>query len=75
MPDIAIANRTKRVLLGLIGTPIAHSAAPAMHEAAAHAAGFELHYHLIEVEGAGRADLAVILDGVRRMGFSGINVT
>ena len=31
MPDIAIANRTKRVLLGLIGTPIAHSAAPAMH--------------------------------------------
>jgi shikimate dehydrogenase len=75
MPDIAIANRTKRVLLGLIGTPIAHSAAPAMHEAAARAAGFELHYHLIEVAGAGRADLAVILDGVRRMGFSGVNVT
>lgn len=75
MPDIAIANRTKRVLLGLIGTPIAHSAAPAMHEAAARAAGFELHYHLIEVAGAGQADLAVILDGVRRMGFSGVNVT
>lgn len=75
MPDIAIANRTKRVLLGLIGTPIAHSAAPAMHEAAARAAGFELHYHLIEVAGAGRADLVAILDGVRRMGFSGINVT
>jgi len=75
MPDIAIANRTKRVLLGLIGTPIAHSAAPAMHEAAARAAGFELHYHLIEVAGAGRADLVAMLDGVRRMGFSGINVT
>ncbi|HEV2555936.1 MAG TPA: shikimate dehydrogenase [Bosea sp. (in: a-proteobacteria)] len=75
MPDIAIANRTKRVLLGLIGTPIAHSAAPAMHESAARAAGFELHYHLIEVAGAGRADLVAILDGVRRMGFSGINVT
>lgn len=75
MLDIAIANRTKRVLLGLIGTPISHSAAPAMHEAAARAAGFELHYHLIEVAGAGRADLVAILDGVRRMGFAGINVT
>lgn len=75
MPDIAIANRTKRVLLGLIGTPIAHSAAPAMHEAAAREAGFELHYHLIEVAGAERADLVAILDGVRRMGFSGVNVT
>jgi shikimate dehydrogenase len=38
MPAFPIANRTKRVLLGLIGSPIAHSAAPAMHEAAARAA-------------------------------------
>ncbi|KPF72649.1 shikimate dehydrogenase [Bosea sp. AAP35] len=75
MQGYPIANRTKRVLLGLIGTPIAHSAAPAMHEAAAHAAGFELHYHLMDVAGAGRADLIAMLDGVRRMGFSGINVT
>lgn len=75
MPAYPIANRTKRVLLGLIGSPIAHSAAPSMHETAAARAGFELHYHLIEVAGAGRADLAAILDGVRRMGFSGVNVT
>lgn len=75
MPGFPIANRTKRVLLGLIGSPIAHSAAPSMHEAAARAAGFELHYHLIEVAGAGRGDLAAMLDGVRRLGFSGINVT
>ena len=75
MPGFPIANRTKRVLLGLIGSPIAHSAAPWMHEAAARAAGFELHYHLIEVAGAGRDDLAAMLDGVRRLGFSGINVT
>lgn len=75
MPAFAIANRTKRVLLGLLGSPIAHSAAPAMHEAAARAAGFELHYHLIDVAGAGRDDLAAMLDGVRRLGFSGINVT
>ncbi|POR51365.1 shikimate dehydrogenase [Bosea psychrotolerans] len=75
MPAFPIANRTKRVLLGLIGSPIAHSAAPAMHEAAAGAAGFELHYHLIDIAGAKAADLAVILDGVRRLGFSGLNIT
>ncbi|SFH95909.1 shikimate dehydrogenase [Bosea sp. OK403] len=75
MPAFPIANRTKRVLLGLIGSPISHSAAPAMHEAAAGAAGFELHYHLIDIAGAKEADLAVILDGVRRLGFSGLNIT
>lgn len=75
MPGFPIAKRTKRVLLGLIGSPIGHSAAPAMHEAAARAAGLELHYHLIEVAGAGRDDLAAMLDGVRRLGFSGVNVT
>lgn len=75
MPEFPIANRTQRVLLGLIGSPIAHSAAPAMHEAAARAAGIALHYHLIEVAGAQPADLAAMLDGVRRLGFSGVNVT
>lgn len=75
MPAFAIANRTKRVLLGLIGSPIAHSAAPAMHEAAARAAGLALHYHLIEIASARRDDLAAMLDGIRRLGFSGVNVT
>lgn len=75
MPAIAVANKTTRVLLGLIGSPIAHSASPAMHEAAARAAGFEAHYHLIEVAGATRDDLAAMLDGVRRLGFAGVNIT
>ncbi len=75
MPGFPIAKRTKRVLLGLIGSPISHSAAPAMHEAAARAAGMDLHYHLIEVAGAGSDDLVAMLDGVRRLGFSGVNVT
>jgi shikimate dehydrogenase len=75
MPASVNAKRAKRVLLGLIGYPIAHSATPAMQEVAARAAGFEAHYHLIEVEGAGKGDLAAMLDGVRRLGFSGINVT
>jgi len=75
MPASVNARKAKRVLLGLIGYPIAHSATPAMQEAAARAAGFEAHYHLIEVEGAQRDDLAAMLEGVRRLGFSGINVT
>lgn len=75
MSDIVTAKKAKRVLLGLIGSPIAHSATPAAQEAAARAAGIEAHYHLIEVAGARRGDLVAMLEGVRRLGFSGINVT
>ena len=64
-----------RFLTGLIGYPIAHSAAPAMHEQAARALGVHCHYQLIEVAGAGRDDLRAMLDGVRRLGFAGVNVT
>jgi shikimate dehydrogenase len=65
----------KRFLTGLIGAPIAHSASPAMHEAAAQALGLRCHYQLIEVAGAGREGLRELLDGVRRLGFAGVNVT
>ncbi|WP_407149305.1 shikimate dehydrogenase [Bradyrhizobium sp. ORS 86] len=64
-----------RFLTGLIGYPITHSAAPAMHEQAATALGVRCHYQLIEVKGAGRDDLRAMLDGVRRLGFAGVNVT
>lgn len=64
-----------RFLTGLLGAPIAHSASPAMHERAAEALGLRLHYHLIEVAGCGREQLKVLLEGVRRLGFAGINVT
>ncbi|MGC2087345.1 MAG: shikimate dehydrogenase [Bradyrhizobium sp.] len=63
------------VLTGLIGAPIKHSASPAMHEAAAAAVGLRGHYQLIEVAGADRAQLRGLLDGVRQMGFAGVNVT
>jgi quinate/shikimate dehydrogenase (NAD+) len=66
---------TDRFLTGLIGAPIAHSASPAMHEQAAEALGVRCHYHLIEVAGAGREQLKALLDGVRRLGFAGVNVT
>ena len=64
-----------RFLTGLIGYPIAHSAAPAMHEKAAAALGVRCHYQLIEVKGAGRNDLRAMLEGIRRLGFAGVNVT
>jgi shikimate dehydrogenase len=62
-------------LLGLIGSPIMSSAAPAMHEAAADALGQRAHYRLIDVPGADQAKLKAMLDGVRLLGFSGVNVT
>jgi shikimate dehydrogenase len=64
-----------RFLTGLIGYPIAHSAAPAMHEAAAAALGCRGHYQLIEVADSSREDLRAMLDGIRRLGFAGVNVT
>jgi shikimate dehydrogenase len=69
------APADRRFLTGLIGAPIAHSASPAMHEWAAEALGAHCHYQLIEVAGAGREELRLLLDGVRRLGFAGVNVT
>jgi shikimate dehydrogenase len=66
---------SRHVLSGLLGAPIAQSAAPAMHERAADALGLRCHYQLIEVAGAGREELKLLLEGVRRLGFAGINVT
>jgi shikimate dehydrogenase len=62
-------------LLGLIGMPIAHSASPAMHEAAGAALGLHCRYSLIEVAGANSSRLRVMLEGVRTLTFSGVNVT
>ncbi|MGY3450688.1 shikimate dehydrogenase [Bradyrhizobium sp. USDA 4353] len=74
MPDLS-ALKARKFLTGLIGAPIAHSASPAMHEHAAAALGMRCHYQLIEVAGADRAGLKMLLEGVRRMGFAGVNVT
>src|SRR3954471_9303871 len=62
-------------LLGLIGSPIMSSAAPAMHEAAAQALGLSAHYRLLDVPGADQGELKAMLHGVRLLGFSGVNVT
>jgi shikimate dehydrogenase len=70
-----LAPADRRFLTGLVGAPIAHSASPAMHERAAEALGVHCHYQLIEVAGADREELRRLLDGVRRLGFAGVNVT
>lgn len=74
MPEASAFDR-QSFLTGLIGAPIAHSASPAMHEQAADALGLRCHYQLIEVAGAGRDELRALLDGVKHLGFSGVNVT
>lgn len=65
----------RRFLTGLIGAPIAQSASPAMHERAADALGIRCHYQLIEVAGADQGRLQALLDGVKNVGFAGVNVT
>ncbi|MEW6640929.1 MAG: shikimate dehydrogenase [Pseudomonadota bacterium] len=74
MPD-DVPLTELRFLTGLIGAPIAHSASPAMHEWAARALGAHCHYQLIEVAGAGPTELRALLDGVRHLGFAGVNIT
>lgn len=72
---MTVSVPSARFLTGLLGAPIAHSASPAMHERAAEAMGARCHYQLIEIAGADRDELRGILDGVRKLGFAGINVT
>src|ERR1700752_4078583 len=62
-------------LLGLIGSPIMSSAAPAMHPGAAGALGLSAHYRLIDTPDADQAKLTAMLEGVRLLGFSGVNGT
>lgn len=69
------SRRGRRALLGLIGSPIGSSAAPAMHEAAGEALGIRCFYQLIDVAGANQGELARLLEGVRRLGFAGVNIT
>lgn len=75
MSDARRSGSVPHVLLGLIGSPIGSSAAPAMHEAAADAVGLRAHYQLIDVAGADAARLRALLDAVRTMRFHGVNVT
>jgi shikimate dehydrogenase len=65
----------RRLLLGLLGYPIAHSAAPAMMESAGAACGIRVHYQLLPFKNADAALIGRVLEAIRLTGFAGINVT
>lgn len=57
---------------GVIGFPVAHSISPAMHGAAFQQQRMNCHYGAYAVE---PANLKAALDGMRALGFLGLNVT
>jgi shikimate dehydrogenase len=75
MSVVDVIAPKRRLLVGLIGAPIKHSASPSMHETAAAALGVHGFYQLIEIAGADTTMLRQIIDGLRLIGFAGSNVT
>jgi shikimate dehydrogenase len=66
-----------KLLLGLIGAGIQRSLSPALQEEEARQHGLRLHYQLIDLAaaGAGTDALPGLIQAVRIMGFSGLNIT
>jgi shikimate dehydrogenase len=67
-PAINAATR----LCAVYGSPIAHSASPAMHNAAFAALGLDWRYLAFEVD---PKNLRAAIEGAKVMGFAGINLT
>jgi shikimate dehydrogenase len=67
-PDINAATR----LCGVYGFPIAHSASPAMHNAAFAVLGLDWRYLAFEVD---PKNLRAAIEGAKAMNFAGINLT
>lgn len=59
-------------LLGVIGYPVGHSLSPVMHNAAFRDQNMNFYYGAFAVE---PGQLAAALEGVRALGFLGLNVT
>lgn len=74
---LAPAHAPAKVLLGLIGAGIQQSLTPAMHEEEARHHGLRLHYQLIDLDRtkSSAADLPVLLQAARTMGYAGLNIT
>lgn len=70
-------TRRPSALVGLVGTGIAPSLTPAMHELEGARHGINYVYRLIEMPEAGvtQQDLARVLDSARQMRFTGLNIT
>lgn len=66
---------THSVLIGLIGTGIAGSRTPAMHEGAARALGLPLAYRRVDLSRYEGIPLADLIAQLEWLGFDGVNVT
>jgi shikimate dehydrogenase len=62
----------KKLLLGLVGTGIQRSLAPALQEEEGRHHGLRIHYQLID---AGIDALPTLIAAARLMGFAGLNIT
>ncbi|MBB3127230.1 shikimate dehydrogenase [Paenibacillus rhizosphaerae] len=67
-----LLKHTGELLLGVIGNPIAHSKSPVMHKAALAALGIPGAYVPMRVA---REQVGTALEGIKALGFRGINVT
>jgi shikimate dehydrogenase len=70
-PVQPVINAATR-LCAVFGSPIRHSASPAMHNAAFAALGLDWRYLAFEVD---PKNLRAAIEGARAMGFAGINLT
>ncbi|MBN9659369.1 MAG: shikimate dehydrogenase [Acidobacteria bacterium] len=66
-----------RFLVGLIGSNIAASGSPAIHEEEARALGHHLLYQLVDLhpQGLSAASLPHLLEAAELLGFAGLNIT
>lgn len=67
-----IATDTKTKLTGILGNPVAHSLSPKLHSYLAEKTGINTAYLAFCIE---REDIGAVLDGAKRMGVQGFNVT
>ena len=70
-PDPKVIDAATRCC-AVYGFPIRHSASPALHNAAFAALGLNWRYLAFEVH---PRDLRAAIEGARRMGFAGLNLT
>ena len=62
------------ILAGVVGNPIGHSLSPLIHSVWAARAGVNGYYVPVEAP-ASYEEFAAVIDGLRTVGFAGVNVT
>ena len=62
------------ILAGVVGNPVNHSLSPLIHTAWAARAGIDGYYVPVEAP-VSYEEFAAVIDGLRTVGFSGVNVT